>query len=157
MNDFRFGTPQYDSHSGHAAAKFRCSSAAGGRESAATSGRVVLLVEDDWLLRQSLADELGAENWTVVEAESGETAAEILQSGLAINLLITDVRLGGPIDGWEVAEVARRRDDHIPVIYVSASPPSPDRRVPQSVFLSKPCTITELLDACRTLCPPQTH
>lgn len=159
MNELKAGTPQNDPRCDHSVAEFRFSpkSSTGGRKDMATCERVVLLVEDDWLLRQSLADELDAADWTVVEAESGETALEILQNSPAINLLITDIRLGGAIDGWDVAEAARRRSDNFPVIYVSASPSLAGRRVADSIFLSKPCVMIDLLAACRALCPAALH
>jgi CheY-like chemotaxis protein len=125
-----------------------------GRHGVNDTRPAVLVVEDDWLLRLGLAQELGAAGWSVVEAESGETALQILRSGMAISLLITDVRLGGKISGWDVAEAGRLGDETLPVIYVSASPPHDSRRVSGSLFLSKPCLIAELLKASRQLCTP---
>jgi len=56
---------------------------------------VALVVEDDWLLRQNLVDDLTAEGWTVLEAESGESALAAMSEDLGIGLLVTDIRLGG--------------------------------------------------------------
>lgn len=112
---------------------------------------VILVVEDDWLLRQAMRDELEAAGWAVREAESGETALEILQGGAEISMLITDIRLGGTVDGWDVADAFREADPEIPVIYVSGNPALDTRRVANSAFLSKPCDMAKLLELCRAL------
>ena len=110
----------------------------------------VLLVEDEWLLRQALCDELTAAGWTVLEAASGERALEILQAGEAIDLLVTDIRLNGGVTGWDVAEAGRAANENLPVVYVSGNFPEETRRVEGSVFLSKPCMVDRLMDICRT-------
>jgi CheY-like chemotaxis protein len=113
---------------------------------------VVLVVEDEWLLRQHLAEEFGAVGWTVLEAGSGEGAVDILRSGAQIDILVTDIRLGNGITGWDVADAFRGEHPKLPVVYVSANPSSDPRRVEGSVFLNKPCVIETLLATCRNLC-----
>jgi len=113
---------------------------------------VALVVEDDWLLRQTLVDDLASAGWTVVEAESGETALGAMRDESDIGLLVTDIRLGGRLNGWDVAEAMRQRDAKLAVIYVSANPPMASRQVEGSIFLSKPYVASKLLDACRSLC-----
>ncbi|HXI99911.1 MAG TPA: response regulator [Micropepsaceae bacterium] len=110
--------------------------------------RTVLLVEDEWLLRQSLYEEMTVAGWRVLEAASGERALEILAGGETVDLLVTDIRLDGGITGWEVAEACRTANARLPVVYVSGNSPDDSRRVEGSVFLSKPCMIERLLAAC---------
>ena len=118
---------------------------------------VALVVEDDWLLRQSLVDDLVADGWTVLEAESGETALTEMRDGTGIDLLITDIRLGGPADGWDVAEAMREKDPNLAVIYISANSALASRQVAGSIFLSKPYAPSQLLEACRALCASGAH
>lgn len=118
---------------------------------------VALVVEDDWLLRQSLVDDLVSDGWTVLEAESGETALGEMGDGPGIDLLVTDIRLGGPIDGWDVAEAMRQKDADLAVIYISANSVRASRQVAGSIFLGKPYLPSQLLEACRTLCGPAAH
>jgi CheY-like chemotaxis protein len=154
MDNLRTGTPQNDLRCDDRVAEWDwgLSSDDHRGRNVTRPERVVLVVEDDWLLRQDLVEQLAAVGWSVIEAESGESALEILDDGLAtIRLLITDIQLGGATSGWDVAEAARDRDDDFPVIYVSASPILDDRRVRGSAFLSKPCVITELLATCQAL------
>ena len=111
----------------------------------------VLVVEDEWLLRMELADELAGAGWQVREAATGEEALLVLEREPDIDFLVTDIRLGGPVDGWGVAERFREMHPQGGVIYVSANPDLAHRRVPDSVFLGKPVMIQSVLDACDRL------
>jgi CheY-like chemotaxis protein len=114
-----------------------------------------LVVEDEWLLRLELAEELASAGWDVREAGSGEEALRLLDQiqadRQALDFLVTDIRLGGLVTGWDVAESCRKFWPLIPVIYVSANPIAQTRRVPDSAFLSKPVEVDHLLSICRRL------
>ena len=107
-----------------------------------------LVVEDEFLLRMELGEELGRAGWRVQEAVSGADAMTQLEHA---DFLITDIRLPGTMDGWDVAEAARQRDPAMPVIYVSANPIDAARQVNNSAFLSKPIDMRLLLQACERL------
>jgi DNA-binding response OmpR family regulator len=110
----------------------------------------VLVVEDEWLVRMEVADELQAAGWTVSEAATGEVALAMLPQG-RFDLLVTDIRLPGQRDGWHVAQAFREAFPRAPVIYVSANPDLPGRRVTDSVFMDKPCDMIRLLAMCEKL------
>lgn len=112
---------------------------------------VVLVVEDESLLRMELVDELAAAGWQLREAATGEEALLLLGREPAIDFLVTDIRLGGKADGWDVAERFRELHPAGAVIYVSANPDLAHRRVPGSVFLGKPVEIATLLKTCDQL------
>lgn len=112
---------------------------------------VVLVVEDEWLLRMELVDELAAVGWQIREAGTGEEALLVLEKDTGIYFLVTDIRLGGKVDGWGVAERFRELHPDGPVIYVSANPDLTHRRVPGSVFLGKPVEIQAVLETCDRL------
>lgn len=118
---------------------------------AAVPSLTVLVVEDEWLLRQALCDELRAMGWNVLEAASGEHALAILRNRQAVDLLITDIRLDGAMTGWELARRSRDTRPGLPVIYVSGNMVDEAQRVEGGVFLDKPCAIERLLIACRML------
>jgi CheY-like chemotaxis protein len=113
----------------------------------------VLVVEDEWLLRTSLTDFLEDAGWQVMEASSGEAAVEILQLRDGVDIVFTDIRLGGPLNGWDVGEVSRSTHPGIPVIYTSGAVIAPERPVPGSVFIGKPYHPQQVVDACRKLGP----
>ena len=114
-----------------------------------------LVVEDEWLLRLELAEELAMAGWQVREAGTGEEAVALIDQikgeGGQVDFLVTDIRLGGPVDGWDVAEACRKIWPGIPVIYVSANPIAEKRRAAGSVFLSKPVEVEQLITTCRRL------
>ena len=112
---------------------------------------VVLIVEDEWLLRMELVDELAAAGWQTREAATGEVALLVREKEPDIDLLVTDIRLGGKVDGWGVAERFRELHPDGPVIYVSANPDLAHRRVPGSIFLGKPVMIEGVLETCDRL------
>lgn len=116
-----------------------------------TNSPVVLLVEDEWLIRADMAVRLEEAGWEVVEASTGEGAVEQLHNGLAIDLLVTDIRLAGSLSGWDVAEAAREVRPDFAVIYTSGNPVNPSRQVQGSVFLSKPCHCSQVIEVGRKL------
>lgn len=112
-----------------------------------------MLVEDEWLVRMEIAEALATAGFEVIEFSSGEGAIEWLEAGgLTPDILISDIRLTGPVTGWEVAEIYRARLPKIPVLYASANPKDDTRMVSGSVFLGKPSRTDELVDTCRRLC-----
>jgi DNA-binding response OmpR family regulator len=99
----------------------------------ASPATVVLLVEDEGIVRTALAVELEAAGWTVVEAATGEAALAIGRKQHC-DMLISDIHLGGYLSGWEVAEGLRAVKPGIPVIYMSGKSVEKSRMVPGSVF-----------------------
>jgi CheY-like chemotaxis protein len=113
---------------------------------------VALLVEDEWLVREEIADALRAGGWCVFEAASGESALAFLRSGQHIDVVITDIQLAGELTGWDVAEEFRAARPDIPVIYASGNSHENPRKVQGSVFFNKPYCTSDLLEACAGLC-----
>jgi CheY-like chemotaxis protein len=108
---------------------------------------IVAIVEDEWLIRMELSDAFLANGWRTIELAAGEAALALLASGQAFDVLVTDIRLGGPATGWDVAESFRARHPTLRVIYASGNAPLRDRQVADSLFLSKPVRIDELVVA----------
>lgn len=110
-----------------------------------------MVVEDEWLVRAEIADALMAAGWAVIETASGEEAIETLAKQADVQLLVTDIRLIGSIDGWDVAEAFRAARPLGLVIYASANPTMSARPVPGSVFVDKPTRMNELVALSETL------
>jgi two-component system, response regulator PdtaR len=91
--------------------------AALGRDPA--SGRTILLVEDEVLVRIALADELRDMGLPVIEVSNADEALRVLQAAVPIGLVLTDVHMPGTLDGLGLA--ARLRADHPGVKVVVAS------------------------------------
>ncbi len=114
----------------------------------------VLVVEDESMLRFNIISYLRDSGFIVVEAESGEQAIAFIRSGQAIDLLITDINLGGPTTGWQVAECCRVGRPGLPVIYTSGKVIEAERRVAGSVAIAKPYRLGDILSACERLSSP---
>ena len=85
----------------------------------------------------------------MVEARNGEEASRILRAEQQppINVVFTDIQLGGRLNGWDVAEAFRRAYPQIRVIYTSGLYQDGQRRVPDSEFFTKPYIPNDILDA----------
>jgi len=105
----------------------------------AAEPRTVLLVEDEFLISQYVAEELSDYGFTVHESSTADDALRYIDSGARVDVLFTDINLPGSIDGTELAIRVRAMRPELPVVYASgrygASAP---RMVSRSVFVPKP-------------------
>lgn len=106
----------------------------------------VLLVEDDPLIRELVVEALREEGHFVVHTSDGEEALAWCRRRVA-EVLVTDIRLPGAIDGWEIAERCREHDPDLPVIYTTGYSPGSPRPVSGSVFLTKPYHPADIVKA----------
>lgn len=108
------------------------------------AARCVLLVEDDALVRMVTAEELRAAGLTVIEASSAEEAYDAIAAGLAVDVVFTDVRTEGGLDGYEFARRLKVEHPRLPVILTSGHM---DSAVAGKVapFLAKPYRIEMVL------------
>ena len=110
--------------------------------------RVVLLVEDEWVVRDVLASELRNAGWQVIEASTAEGALALLETRQQIDLLFTDIQLAGHLSGWDVAERYRAARADLPVFYACETPPDRSRSVQGSVCFKKPYDVVEVVEIC---------
>lgn len=110
---------------------------------------VVLLVEDDILQREIMADLLKDEGFEVVECSTAESAELIVAtSGTELRALITDNALAGTMSGVELAQYARERFPRMNIIIMSGKQL---RNAPGStIFLHKPFAPASLIEAVRS-------
>jgi CheY-like chemotaxis protein len=66
---------------------------------------VVLLVEDEFLVRQTLVDILREAEFWVLEAQDADEAFESLRSRVDVAGVLTDVNMPGSTDGFEFARL----------------------------------------------------
>jgi len=112
----------------------------------------ILLVEDELLVRQWLADDLADAGFDVVEAEDGDHAILLMDQTQGLDLLITDIQMPGRADGNIVATRAKQLHPGLPVIYASGRPGSLRNKVgPSDVFIPKPFTGATILTTARRL------
>lgn len=103
--------------------------------------RKLLVVEDEVMIAEILADALREAGFKVDCAYNGcEALAHVKQTDFAYDALITDVRIGGLADGWQVARHARERAPALPVVYISGDSAHEwsSKGVENSLMLAKP-------------------
>jgi len=113
----------------------------------------VLVVDDEPLILEMISEELTGQGFSVLEADTGEAALSIINSGGIVDVLFTDIRLPGDLDGWRLAATAREARPELPVIYASGYVVEKGAAVPGSVFLKKPYLLSAIAETIRTLAP----
>ncbi|SDT43586.1 response regulator [Bradyrhizobium canariense] len=84
-----------------------------------SSRPVVLIVEDEFLLRMDAVDMISAAGFTVVEAANADEAIEILEVRPDITVVFTDIQMPGSMDGLKLARAVRGRWPPIKIIATS--------------------------------------
>src|SRR5664279_3394362 len=80
---------------------------------------VVLIVEDEFLLRMGAAEMIGDAGFDVVEAASADEAIAILEARPDIRVIFTDIQMPGSMDGLKLARFVRDRWPPIKIIATS--------------------------------------
>ena len=111
----------------------------------------ILVVEDEMLLLDLVTAELEDEGLRVLQAATAEQALGILRSAAAVDLLFTDIRLPGTVDGWQIGEIARALRPDIKIIYATGYTSEPPRLAPGSLFFTKTYRPSAIVAAMRSL------
>ncbi|MBM6596263.1 response regulator [Microvirga pudoricolor] len=100
----------------------------------------ILLVEDEPLIRLFLAELLEEAGFRVVEAAHANEALTILNSGLPVSVLLTDVDMGPGPDGYELSRTVNRFWPGTEILIMSGRRwPADGDLPPGAAFLAKPC------------------
>jgi DNA-binding response OmpR family regulator len=110
----------------------------------------ILVVEDDLLIREFVVEALREEGFDVIHAADGEQALAWC-ARRAADVLVTDIRLPGKVDGWQIAERCREHNPDLPVIYATGFSPVAARPVSGSMMLQKPFHPEEIVKAVREM------
>ena len=99
----------------------------------------VLLVEDEFLISEMVAESLARHGFSVCSVMNGVDALRHLSSA-PVDVLFTDINLPGDMDGRALARRARDLLPDLPVVYASGGINMFDFawRVPGSIFVAKP-------------------
>ena len=107
----------------------------------------ILVVDDDENARILMREILESENYTVSDADNGETALEVLEKE-HIDIVILDIMMP-KMDGYEFTKMLRESDSELPILMISAKQMSADRkkgyRLGIDDYMSKPVDEEEML------------
>jgi DNA-binding NtrC family response regulator len=111
----------------------------------------ILYVEDEALLRLATTDELRAADFTVIEARTAAKAMAVAHGSTSLDVLMTDIRLPGPMNGLDLAERVRAARPGIRIVVASGHPL--DSPVPNVVdaFFGKPYDVERVAKRIREL------
>lgn len=110
----------------------------------------ILVVEDEILTRAAVSEELRQQGYTVIESGTAEEALSVLRSGTFVDVVVTDLRMPGSLDGSDLVRLIRDEFAGLKVIMVSGQPPEADVRRLLDGYLSKPIPPSELTRYLRT-------
>lgn len=108
--------------------------------------QTVLVVEDEALIRFSIADEIRDAGFEVLEAANADVAIDLLESHPEITILFTDIDMPGSMDGLKLSEAVRRRWPPVQIIVTSGHIKINAENLPVvGHFFSKPYSSTKLI------------
>jgi len=112
---------------------------------------VVLVVEDEFLLRMDAADMIAAAGFEVVEAADADAAIEILEARNDIAVIFTDIQMPGSMDGLKLARAVRGRWPPIKIIATSGVHVGESDLPEGGRFLPKPYSSAQIAVVLRQL------
>jgi CheY-like chemotaxis protein len=118
----------------------------------ASTASLVLVVEDDELIRLNAVDLIECAGFEVVEAKDADEAIGILLARADIAVVFTDIDMPGSMDGLKLAAAVRNRWPPIEIIITSGKVnPAPQSLPARSRFLAKPYSGERLVETIRAL------
>src|SRR5271163_1827317 len=113
---------------------------------------VVLIVEDEFLLRSHAVDMIAGAGFEVVEAANADEAIKILERRFDITVVFTDIQMPGSMDGLKLAAAIRGRWPPIKIVATSGLLSLSEDDLPSgSRFLPKPYSPQQVVGALREL------
>ena len=110
----------------------------------------VLAVEDELLVRMSIADFLDDAGFVVFEAINADEAIALLEGRNDVQAVVTDIEMPGSMNGLDLVRLVRERWPGIGIVVTSGRVrPGPDVLVDKAVFLSKPYLPEAVISAIR--------
>jgi CheY-like chemotaxis protein len=119
------------------------------------SAPTVLIVEDEFLIMRIAKLEFEDAGFSVLTADNDVGALALVEGDQPIDLLFTDIRIRGSLDGWTIARRARDYHPKLPVIYASGFSGSELQVVEGAAFFKKPYQLAEVIASARALCEAQ--
>jgi CheY-like chemotaxis protein len=115
---------------------------------------IVLVVEDEILIRMALAEVLRDEGFVVLEAADADEALNVLGSPQHVDVILTDVNMPGSHDGLALGRRARGARPHVKVIVVSGRGRPAAADDVADAFFAKPYDFAAMIDTLEGMIAP---
>src|ERR1700754_1203378 len=113
---------------------------------------VVLVVEDELLLRINAAEMVASAGFEVIEAANADEAIDILEARRDVTVVFTDIQMPGSMDGLKLARAVRGRWPPIKIIATSGRLNVGEVDLPEGGrFLAKPYSPAQVTGVLREL------
>jgi CheY-like chemotaxis protein len=113
---------------------------------------IVLVVEDDFLLRMDAVDIVRDAGFEAVEAANADDAIAIIEANPNIHVVFTDVQMPGTMDGLKLARFIKDRWPPIKIVATSGRLRVSENDLPEgSIFVPKPYTPAQIIRTLREL------
>ncbi len=116
-----------------------------------TLNRRILVAEDSSDVLKVVVNALEGAGYEICSAKSGDIARKIFDSGVPIDLLLTDIVMPGELQGPELAKTLRAIKPDLPVVfmtgYANEAAIHGNGLRPEDICLSKPVRLAELISA----------
>jgi len=113
---------------------------------------VVLIVEDELLLRISAAEMVADAGFEVVEAGNADEAIAILEARPDIHIVFTDIQMPGSMDGLKLAHFVRDGWPPVKLVATSGLVTISEGDLPEGgLFIGKPYTAARIAEILRSL------
>jgi two-component system, response regulator PdtaR len=119
-------------------------------ETIAVNRPVILIVEDDFLIRMGAVEMIEAAGFAIVEAANADEAMVILEVRLDVTVAFTDIQMPGSMDGLKLAAAIRGRWPPIKIVATSGRVNVRTNDLPEGgLFLPKPYNSAEIVRTLR--------
>lgn len=109
---------------------------------------IVLVVEDDAMIRMDVVSMIEDAGYDVLEAPDADAAIAILETRLDISIVFTDIEMPGSMNGLKLAYAVRDRWPPVSIIIASGRiRPQPDEMPSEVQFLRKPYSEAAVVQA----------
>lgn len=105
----------------------------------------VLVVEDESLIRMMLCERLREDDYDVTEANNADEALRMMADSLP-NILVTDIRMPGSMDGIDLVKIVRANHPTLPIIVVSANITCMGQKDDHTEFMLKPYPLDHVVE-----------
>jgi two-component system, response regulator PdtaR len=109
----------------------------------------VLIVEDEFLVREMVQVELEDAGYEVLVADNADVAIAILEARTDIHLVFTDINMPGSMDGLKLAACVRDRWPPVHII-ITTGKARPQEIPANALFIPKPYIGRTVVEAIRT-------
>lgn len=115
------------------------------------AGEIVLIAEDDPMVRKYVTSQVGSLGYQTIAMSNGKSALEVLHGDAPVDLLFTDIAMEGGMDGIDLASQARLVRPDLPVLFTSGHAEQHLGRLAtvEALLLRKPYRKKDLADSLR--------